>query len=194
MPDEKKDQPKMVPEKDLIALKERLRKTEEKAAEAAKRLADLTASNATLERQLKTAKANLEDDDEVKEVREYLMQHDAEVSQKAKDAEARDTSLKERERKVRARELVADYKAKGLELTEDGLLSAEDMETYAKDSHAEFQAKEIERLKNQPQAGSPEGVFESGRGGVVKKQPKDMTDAEFDAHWQSLQAGALSKK
>lgn len=194
MPEDKKDQPKMVPESDLIALKERVRKLTSQLSEKDTKIAELSTSTSELQKQLKAAKANLEDDDEVKEVRQYLLDEGARIAKLEAEHKTRESSMTERERKVRAKELVADYAAKGLTLKEDDLLTAEDMEKHGSDSYTKFLAEENAKLKSQPKQGTPESVFDGGPGGIVKKQPKDMTDQEFTAYYDGLRQEALSKR
>jgi hypothetical protein len=129
----------------------------------------------------------------VKTVREYLLKEDERLARLAKGHEEREAAIAKRERVARAKELTMDYKSKGLEIDEQSLLDAEDMELYAKDRHLEFLATENEKLKKEP-SNPAETVFESGDGKAIKKSVADMSDAEFEAHWNQQYEGALTRK
>lgn len=188
MPEDKK----MVPERDLIAVKERLKKAEDTISSLRKQHSEATLAAETYKRQLETSKVDLQDDDEMKEVRKYLLEHEENLVKKERELSDRETAALERERKSHAKELVSEYKGRGLELSEEELLNAEDMDGFVKDAHADFLAKENERLKANPSG--PESVFDQGSGAVVKKEPKDMTDAEFTAYYSNLEKATLSKR
>ena len=187
------DKPTTVPIGDLLKLKDKADILQKKLHQAEDKIITLETSNSQYEAQLKTAKANLEDDDEVKEVRAYLLKMDEDLAKKGEEIKRNGIAHTTRERAVRAKELKLDYKSKGLELEEEALIGAEDMEKFVTDRYVEFQAKEIEGLKKNPSNPS-ETVFESGAGSVVKKSPMQMTDQEFEKHWQGQKAEALSKK
>lgn len=189
MLDEKKAV-KMVAASDLVAIKNILRDKEKRWE--VERTA-LTQKVSQLENVVKIAKTNGEDSAEVEAVKKMLLDQDSEVATKRVKLDEDLNSYSKREREFRARELASDLKVKGVEIEPDALLDEEDMETKSKDLLVEFQAKEIERLKTQPSGKSPESVFEDGSGGVLKKQVKDMTDAEFAAFEKHLKQGALSK-
>ena len=193
MPDEKDKKPQVVPIADLMKLKTKLEKVEKEREDALAKVSDFESQVRKLNADLKTATTNLEDDDEVKQVREFLMKENETLEQKLKDIETKGKALFTRERGARAKELITDYKSKGLVLKEEDVLSAEDIDDYAKSQHLEFLAKENERLKAQP-SNPAESIFEGGEGSMVKKQPKDMTSAEFATHLKNLQTEALSKK
>jgi len=193
MPDKKDDKPQVVPIADLMKLKAKLEKTEKERDEALAKVPEFESQIRKLTADLKTATTNLQDDDEVKQVREYLMTENETLETKRKEHEANLKALTDRERKARAKELSLDYKSKGLDLKEEDLLGAENMDDYAKTQHLEFLAKENERLKAQPR-NPAETVFEGGEGSALKKMPKDMSDAEFTAHVQKLQQEALARK
>jgi len=186
---------KMIPESQLITFKKAAENRETKLREqVAKANGELTERNSavrTLEAQLKTSKLNLEDDEKMKEVRSYLLDEDKRIQDLQAEIDKKVASVKERERGARAKELALDGKSKGLEITPEELLEAEDMEKFSSTKYVEFLAKENERLKNEPS--TPETVFERGAGGVVTKTVANMSDAEFDKHWDSSMQGALQK-
>jgi hypothetical protein len=162
---------RMVPESDLIAAK---KAGEHREKVLRDQLAQVSQSVSRLENELKIAKANGEDNDEVRKVKELLLEQDRVLEEKRSKYEQDLASVSDRERKARARELVVDLKGKGVEVEVDTLLGAEDMDRHSKDLLVEFQAKEIERLKAQPAKGTPESVFDLGNGGVTKKSIKDI--------------------
>ena len=144
-----------------------------------------------LQGELRVAKAN--SDMEVEEVRKGLLEESRTLDEKREKLDNDLNSHKTTVREFRAKELASDLKSKGVEVELQSLLDAEDSEAMAKDLLVEFQGKEIVRLKTQPQPGSPESVFESGSGGVVRKSAKDMPDAEFNTHWANLNRQAVAK-
>lgn len=192
MPDDKSKAPQTVPIADLMKLKSKLEKTEKERDDALAKIPDFESQVRKLSADLKTATLNLQDDDEVKLTRDFLMMENETLEKARKERDEKDKALLVRERGARAKELRMDYKSKGLDLKEEDLLSAENMEDYSKTQHLEFLAKENERLKAKP-SNPAESVFDGSEGGVIKKQPKDMTDAEFVTHVQNLQKTALAK-
>ena len=101
------------------------------------------------------------------------------------------TSFKGREKGVRAKELAAEYAAKGLSVKSEELLDVEDMEAELHNKYVEFLAKENEELKKKPS--SPE-VFESGSPGKITKTVKDMDAKEFDSYVAQQRTEALAKR
>ncbi len=186
MPEDKK---RMVPESDLLAVKAKLRDTERKLQDTNTQHSQTLAQ---LNNELKIAKANGDSSEEVELVRKHLLdQADGIKTDRAKyDTDL--AGLTDREKKVRAKELATDLKSKGLEVDIQSLIDAEDMERHSKDLLVEFQGKEIERLKTEPR--SAESVYERGAGGVLKKMPKEMTDAEFTQYEKSLVTASNNKK
>jgi len=193
MPDEKNKAPQTVPIADLMKLKTKLEKTEKERDEALGKIPDYESQIRKLSADLKTATTNLQDDDEVKQVREYLTQENEEIEKKLKKYNEDITALSGRERKARAKELVMEYKSKGLDLKDEDLLGAENMEDWVKSQHLEFLAKENEKLKAQSH-NPAETVFDGAEGAVVKKQPKDMSDAEFATYVKQQTQEALARK
>ncbi len=162
---------KMVPEYQLIEYKKAAEHREKQAKE---RESQLSQAVARLENELKIAKANGDDSEEVQLVRQHLLTQNKELDEKRTKHEQDSATLTDRERKARARELVIELKSKGVETDIDALLGAEDMDRHSKDLLVEFLAKENERLKAQPSPNAPESVFDMGSGGVVRKSVKDI--------------------
>ena len=147
---------KMVKEADLIAFKKsaesREKKFKQELEELNKRVADAEAGRRQVESQLKITKVDLEDDEEVKKVREFLLNEDKRIENEAKKLQERLDSFTKRERGVMAKELAFEMKSKGVELKEEALLEAEDMKAKAAEVYTEFLVQQNENLKRQ---GSP---------------------------------------
>ncbi len=171
----KKPDTKMIPETDLIALREgsrsRERKLKEQLEEANRRVEDLAARE-------KVARLSGDDDDAIKAVKKYLLEQEDEINKARARYEKDVTSYQERERGVRAKELAVEYKQRGVDVSVESLLNSEDMEKVALDRYAEFLAEENKKLKETPKPPEPR-VFESTPAGTSKKQVKDMSDEEF---------------
>ena len=194
MPEPEKEKgkaPRMIPETDLITFKESAKNREKKlelalAEERSKRTESETLVK-QYESQIKTLKTNLEDDEETKNVRQFLMDEDKRI---AEDRSKLDTDRKANEgllKEAKAKMLVLDYKGKGLELKEEDLLTQEDMDKHVNGLWVEHLSKENERLKAQPSTPA-EGIFERGGGDVIKKAVPAMSNEEFEKHWgQQLQ-------
>lgn len=191
---DKDKEPKMVPEWQLLKIKDKSEKLEKELSEANTKMSKIDSERNTLQAKVKTLMTDLEDEGEVKELREYLLQKDGELTDRENKFKEQETSVSKRGREVRAKELAIDLKSKGVEFDDATLLGAEDMEKHASDLYVEFLAKENEKLKTTPQANSPEAVFESGEGAHIKKTVAQMTDAEFTAHWNAQKQEALSRK
>ena len=191
---DKDKEPKMVPEWQLLKIKDKAEKLEKELSEANTKMSKIDSERNTLQAKVKTLMTDLEDEGEVKELREYLLQKDGELTARENKFKEQETSVSKRGREVRAKELAIDLKSKGVEFDETTLLGVEDMEKHASDLYVEFLAKENEKLKATPQANSPEAVFESGEGANIKKSVTQMTDAEFEAHWNAQKQEALSRK
>ena len=185
----KKDSQKMVPLSELLAIKisskERIKKLEAQ-------LKDAEDSITSLESDLEIAKSGA-DDEEVADVKRHLLEEKREI-EKARKAHEKDVAtLKEERRVVDAEKIVARYKAKGLDLDIEALQAEEDMTSYALDHYADF----LERREKTPPASGEEelaAVHENETPTVVKKQPKDMTDAEFDKFVATEKQKSLSKR
>ena len=183
------DNKRTVPERDVIALKEIL-KGKEKKWESEK--TQFNSRIGQLENELKIAKANGEDTDEVGLVKKHLLDQAEQVNKDRTKLDEDLNSYKLKEREFRARQIAHDLKSRGVEIEVESLLNEENMDAKSKDLLVEHLAKENESLKKTPS--TPESVFESGSGGVTKKQPKDMTNEEFAAFEKSLHRQVLSRK
>ena len=188
----KKDSQKMVPLSELLAIKisskERVKKLEAQLKDAEDRVI-------SLESDLEIAKSGA-DDEEVADVKKHLLEEKREI-EKARKAHEKDVAtLKEERRVVDAEKIVARYKAKGLDLDIEALQAEEDMTSYALDHYVDF----LERREKKPPASKEEEeeelseVHENETPTVVKKQPKDMTDAEFDKFVATEREKSLSKR
>jgi len=182
--EKKKDSPKVVPESDLIAFKKGALDREKRLKEE---LAEVRVQLNALASELKVAHTDVEDDEEVKKVKEYLLSEEKRIQKERAKLETDVTAHKERERAVRASELATEY---GID--KEAILAEEDIEVTAIKLHAEKLAKEVEELKEkQP---SPESVYETGTGGKIKVAPADMSQEDFDAHYEQLKRDSLSKR
>lgn len=183
-PVQPKGGPKTVPESAIISLREsttkEIRRLKEELATTRTELSKSTS-------ELKIAKVNMEDDEEVKKVRDYLLDREEELNKRKATLEEDLTSFTERERGVRAKELATKY---GVDV--ESISGEEDPEKKALELYAERLAQEKQALVEKQV--SAESVFESGPGGTIKVQPKDMSDADFDKHVKKLHDEALSKK
>lgn len=187
MPEDNKNS--TVPLKDLIALKQIL-KDKEKKWDTEK--AQFNSRIVQLQNEVKIAKADGENSDEVELVKKHLLEQAEQVTKDRSKLDDDLNSYKLKEREFRARDIASTLKSKGVEITVESLLNEEDMDSKSKDLLVEHLAKENESLKKAPS--SPESVFESGSGGVVKKQVRDMDDKEFAAYEKQLTQAALLKK
>lgn len=181
----KKPDQKLVPEADLIALREGSKSREKRwkaeLDEAKQRIEELTDKE-------RIARISADDDDDVKAVKKYLLDREEEIKKLRAKYEKDVASYQEREKGVRARELVAEYKQRGVEIDADALLSSEDMERVALDRYSAFLAEENKKLK---ETKTPEpGVFESTPAGTSRKMPKDMTTEEFAEFEKTIKSKA----
>lgn len=164
--------PKMVRESDLIAIKEQLKKLKE---ESSKDKAELV----QLKSELRVAKTNLADDDEVKDVREFLLkrekelnEHEATLSDKESGLSERETSLKEREREGLIQTFASKYNLKVEEIKD------------ADDPEKEALRLSHERLKKEkeitPAAEVFEGAIPVGRAKVKVSEMNEQQLADFE--------------
>jgi len=177
-----KDDKKMVPESDLIALKKGSREREIQAKEE---LATLRGELADTRAELKIAKLNTEDEEEVRKVKSHLVDEDKELEAKREKLNSDLASLGERERGVVAKELASKY---GVDV--ESISGEEDlpsMKIKALELHAENLAKEKEEA-------SKESVYESGPGGTTNKAVWDKTEEEFEADVKAQRTKALSTR
>lgn len=154
---------------------------------------------ANLKSELKMAKANLTDEEEVKKVREFLLERDQELNEREATLEKRQgeltnrqTTLDKRDKEESVKSLIAKYSPKGeddetkksIKAFEDAVKGAEDPEKEALRLYAERLAKE----KEKPPTPAEETFESAPAGGIIKKQPKDMTNEEFAKFEAGLKA------
>ena len=174
---DKKVAPKMVREQDLMAQK----KAKEKALEE---LAEEKRKTARLEHELKVAKTDAEDEDEVLAIKEALKNQFDEIQQERAKFQTELTAFEGEKKASRLQALASEH---GVEI--DSIKDAEDPE------------KEALRLKLERIAGkmaeapSPESVVEHApAGGIIKKMPLDMSDKEFADYETQKKAEYYKKK
>lgn len=179
----KKPQQKTVPASDLFAVKKQAEKLQEELANTKAELADIKA-------ELEIAHTDVEDSDEVARVKQYLLGLEKQVNAKVRDVEAREAKLKEdlasyeeRDKESRVQALASEH-----QVEVDAIKDAEDPEKEALRLVNERLAKEKLELEGK----TPESVFETVGGGVIKKKIADMNDAEFAQKEKELKAEALS--
>lgn len=168
---------KMVPEADLIAVKNASAGREKKLREE---LTEKTKEVAELKAELKMAKTNLEDEGEVAEVRQYLIDEGKRIEAEKAELEQDRASIKQRERDADVKALAEKH---GVEI--DQIKDAEDPE------------KEALKIVNERLAeggGGGEEFFESKSPGGVRQQPKDMSDEDFEKHVKGMEQEAVSKQ
>ena len=181
MPDKGSDQkvaPKMVRESDLLAVKSQLKGFKDQLSSKDAEIVRLTS-------ELKAAKVNLEDDDEVKDVRKWLIDRAAELDERQseqekikQDIEEREASFKGKERGSLVQTLASKY---GIEI--DAIKDADDPEKEALRLVVEREAGEIKT--------PAEKTFETTpAGGRVKKDVWKMKPDEFQEYEQELKEKA----
>ena len=192
MPDEDKSvQPqkgdkKMVPEADLIAIKKASERMKEELTRATNLAAQYKREVAEANSKLKIAKTDVEDDEEVKKVREYLLSENEKVTAERDKLDKDLTSLKEREREVGAKELATKY---GIDVESiSGEENPTDMKVKALELYAERLAKEKEETP------TPESIYESATPGLVRKGVWDKSNEEFEIGVEKMRREALSKR
>ncbi len=173
---EQKPESKVVPLSDFVTFKKaaegREKKLKAQLEEKAKEVEKAAG-------ELRITKMNANDDEEVKTVKNYLLQKEQELRELEAAHSKRGTDLTERERKVKAKELVTDYKGRGVELDVETLLSEDDMDVYAMSKFSEHLAEVEKRVKETPPS---RAVYESTLASTNRKMPKDMNDAELEAY------------
>lgn len=175
MPD--KVEPKMVRESDLMAQKAKADKFE-------KELATIKGQLTQAQSELKIAKMNGEDSEEVKKVKEYLEERDKEVSKREGELNKSLASLEEREKESRVLALATEF---GVDI--ESIRGTENPREKALELKLERLAKEKKEIPKSPE----ENVFEKGAGGLAKKSILDMSDKEFKDLEASMKKEALSK-
>jgi len=191
---DKKPGPKMFPESDVIALKRKVEKSEDRVISLQEELADTKSQLRTMESQLKIAKTNDDDEGELSSVKQHLLEESKEVEKQRKQAEKDLAKAEERVRLADAKEIVADLREKGIETDIDTLLGEEDMGKKSSELYTAHLAKENEALRKGKEEESPGSVFEDGTPAVMKKSVQNMSDEDFEKHWQSQMAESLSRK
>lgn len=186
-PSKGKEDQKMVPLAELVDIRRKARQRED---ELKGQLNERDQRIGSLEDELKVVGADMEDDEKIKNVRNYLLLERKKLDgERAKDKKTA-TELEEREQAVAVKELVAEFRSKGVEVDAETLMDEKEprlkcMELYA--THLEQTAKE--------EKGTPESkIYETGAHGVIKKMPKDMDDKEFADYEKTIKAEALSKR
>ena len=178
-----KESSKGIPASDFKAFKEGALKREKKLKE---QLEERDAQIASLQGELRIVKMDVDDADDVKAVKAHLLERESKLNSEVTKHQKDLTSFIEREKKVRAQELAAEYKEKGLTVDVESLLSAEDMDRVIMDKYTEFLAEENQKLKTAKTSESGKSVFETGAASVSRKQPADMTDEELVVYANKL--------
>lgn len=186
-----KGQPKVVPVGDLIAYKKSAQERERKLREE---LAKANTENASLrtdvEKFSQISELDTSDEVEVKRVQKLLLDEAKELKKERGKLGSDLAGFKEREKSIRAKELYAELKGKGVEIEESALMDAEDMEAKATDLYVEHLAKENDELKHK----EPESLYESETPTIIKKDFKSMPEKEFQESYKSMKQEALSKR
>ena len=173
-------QSKMIAESDFLAFKEgslgRERRLKAELVTVKKELG-------IAQSELKVAKMNGEDDEEVAKVKAYLVAEAKKVEAQRAELDADLASKQERDKEAKTQALVTKY---GVDI--ESISGEDDPEKKALELYAERLTKEVGELKRSAQ------VFETGSVGMTKKQPKDMDEKEFDTHTKQLREKALSGK
>jgi len=186
---EKKGEPKKVEQKTVplskfIGLQNKMKRTGEQLEQSKREIGNLKT-------ELKVVRVDADDEGEISAVKKLLLEQSEQLTKdRAKLEEDVASHEKERERGARAKELVAEYEQRGVELDVDALLAEDDMDKFAATKHVEFLAEENKKLKE----GTPESIYESTPGGIVKKQPKDMDEKELAEFEKKLKAEYYEKQ
>ncbi len=169
---------KVVPESDLMAVKAILKKVQE---ELSKTKEELTQTKS----ELKVAKMTEVDDEDVKKVRDFLLNTETELNKKQTELDKREESLKETEASVKEREKEARVQALAseYEVEVDAIKEAEDPEKEA------LKLK-LGRLAKGKEESPAENTFETQSGGVVKKNIEniDVTTPEGRKEFEKVEA------
>ena len=160
---------KTVPEKDLLAVKAREKKALDELATTKSKLAEAEA-------ELETRATDTDDDEEVKKVREMLVTESKKNANERAALDKDKASLAEERKEARVKTLATEY---AVEL--DDIKDAEDPEKEALRLVNERLTKE----KTEKAETTPESVFESGSGGGVKVNVRDLSDAEFTKTYEA---------
>ena len=184
---------KMIPERDLLAVKEQVKKLKEEIAKE-------RTTRAELEAKLMVADITDVDDEDVKAVREYLVEKETELAQREAALRQRDeemgekeTTFKERERDSRVQALASQYKLDAKQI--EDLTTADDPEKRALELVVERLTSQKGEEMPKEEKPSAEEIFEgTPAGGKVKKSPLDMNSKEFAVYEAQLKKEALAKR
>ena len=198
MPDEqpvaKKNDQKMVPLDDFLAFKNASREREKKLKG---QLEERDSQISKLQTDLSVSQVDMDDDDAVKSVRAMLKEENKALETSREKYSKDVTSLSERERKVRAMELAAEYGQRGVSIDYETLLEEEDMEKSVLTQYAEFLAEKEKKLVTPSE---PKSIFETGPVSPVSAKAIsdiDVTTAKGRAELadveKTLRAKALSR-
>ena len=198
MPDEqpvaKKNDQKMVPLDDFLAFKNASREREKKLKG---QLEERDSQISKLQTDLSVSQVDMDDDDAVKSVRAMLKEENKALETNREKYNKDVTSLSERERKVRAMELAAEYGQRGVSIDYETLLEEEDMEKSVLTQYAEFLAEKEKKLVSPSELKS---IFETGPVSPVSAKAIadiDVTTAKGRAELadveKTLRAKALSR-
>ena len=163
-------------EKDFMAQKAKAEKYEKLYKEQ-----ETTVSRLTSE--LKIAKTNVEDDDEVKLVKQHLLDQEAEIRKNREQYEKDRAGFDE---KIKASNVKAWASQYGVDVVD--IKDAEDPEKEA----LRLQAA---RMTEEAKTASPGSVVERGTGGMSETGVWDKTQKQFDESWdaQKRQATLVKK-
>ena len=140
-----------------------------------------------------------EEKDRIQAVRDYLTREKKKLDAERRKHQDELKGFTEREKAVRVKELVAEYKQRGVEADIEELLTEDNPETLLQNRYIEF-------LEGKLKGGTPETpetpevitktprILERTVVGVVKKMPKDMDEKEFATYHQQIKQEALSKR
>ncbi len=181
-----KPKEKMVPLNDLIAVKNQLKTSKEREKEA-------TSRATTAETRTKIAETRAEDgdDDAVKVVKGELLARDTELTTREQKATERETSQDEREKELTVTALVSQHAARGLELNKEELLAQDDPASFASDKLIEHLEAENKKPREEEPSKSP--IIETGSRGKAPLSIRDMSNEDFDKHWNKEKDAALRR-
>lgn len=171
-----KVEPKMVRESDLLAVKKREERLKEELTQAKHQIVQIQS-------ELKVAKVDTGDSDEVDSVKKWLVDEEDRLNKMREAQEEKETSLNEREKESRVQALASEYQVDAEELKK------------AENPRERALELQLERLtKEKEETPSPEDVLLTTPAGVQpKKQFKDMNREELAAAEAKMKEEVLSK-
>ena len=182
--EEAKTPEQTIPLKDFVTFKKASEGRQKKLEE---QLAQSTSKMAELEVDLDVARKTGGNDEEVKEVQNFLIEERKKVARLEAIAEQNRIALEKRERTIRAKELATEF---GIKIQD--LEDAEDLDSKALSLYADRLAKENEALKKKV---SNSGTYETGAASAVTKKPiADMTPKELDEYGKREVLKTLKKR